>query len=915
MARGGEIMSRFCGETDPKEILKAAAIWRDRALLGESSVLTDKKLWTVEVLNTLDRHYVQRLDEGEGTFLEKLKTQLAEAGSAAIQLAAEMMWLLYLCPSRITPAKKRQTLQTIWSWSGEVFPAESPQLRREILEGVGSAGTGFNTNQWRELVFVIVLARQFRELSPEDRQRVLGDGWAFDEWVSRLPDAESRQFRHMVLFLLFPDSFERIFGQTDRRAILLAFTRRDRRDIARMSNLEVDRDLFGIRAEQEKKHGRKDLDFYFPPLRDEWKSESLTERAASVTREHVLSALRRIDIGGVPSEAKSVLYDLVHETKRYPPKYVLSLAVEEATGEALDRAAFTGGTDSICFRILRDRGFEIVGKHDETEIRSTLDDFLKQAKAGTELATARYQKEYRGLRVKVSFGQGTISNVPWIAWLGGEEKVSEGIYPVLLFFKAERKLLLCYGVSETRAPKRRWSNIGDSQTVRDWFTATLNREPYRYGSSYVAAVFDSESADIEAIRQKLHDVIEKYQQVLDQQPEVHDDPRDLDSDDLLPARIDIRAAAESFSDALLEAGVSFGERHALTVRSFLACLLTKPLVIITGLSGSGKSQIALQLGEWLGADRVLMMPVRPDWTGSDALFGYEDGLKPLVDGMPAWSVPPTLSFILKAAEDPQQPYLLILDEMNLAHVERYFADVLSGMESGQPCIPELRLGNDGCWRAVRRGARLRFPRNLWIVGTVNVDETTYMFSPKVLDRANTLEFRVLTSDLTVSRKKPGACARGDKELIRGLQQVATDNDWHVAHPFTEEAHLVKSLHGLHRLLSQFGLEFGHRVFYEAVRFAAFSEQAGVSGLHQVLDLVVLQKILPRLHGSRRRIEAPICALRMFCRDPDMDASWQPAVQATDSGADESGVLLPGSFVKLGRMLRGVRSNQFVSFSE
>ena len=103
--------------------------------------------------------------------------------------------------------------------------------------------------------------------------------------------------------------------------------------------------------------------------------------------------------------------------------------------------------------------------------------------------------------------------------------------------------------------------------------------------------------------------------------------------------------------------------------------------------------------------------------------------------------------MLKAAQDRLHPHLLILDEMNLAHVERYFADFLSGMESRQPCLPNLVKDEDGCWRVSTMGpSRLPLPRNLWVIGTVNVDETTYMFSPKVLDRANVFEFRVSTDD-------------------------------------------------------------------------------------------------------------------------------------------------------------------------
>ena len=175
--------------------------------------------------------------------------------------------------------------------------------------------------------------------------------------------------------------------------------------------------------------------------------------------------------------------------------------------------------------------------------------------------------------------------------------------------------------------------------------------------------------------------------------------------------------------------------------------------------------------------------MRPDWTGAEALFGYEDGLKPPVDGRSAWSVPAPLEFMLNAASDSGNPYLLLLDEMNLAHVERYFADVLSGMESSQPCLPNLVKGADGMWRIRSQGPdRIPFPRNLWIVGTVNVDETTYMFSPKVLDRANTFEVRVSAEDIGATWRKPLRCEPGDPALIRGLLSISRDDNWQLEQP-------------------------------------------------------------------------------------------------------------------------------------
>lgn len=383
-------------------------------------------------------------------------------------------------------------------------------------------------------------------------------------------------------------------------------------------------------------------------------------------------------------------------------------------------------------------------------------------------------------------------------------------------------------------------------------------------------------------------------------------------------QLDLVAIHSQFAAALHSARVSFGPRHDGIVRAFVASLATKPLVILTGLSGSGKTQIALRFGDWIGRDRSLVVPVRPDWTGSEALFGYEDALQQATQGRRAWSVPEPLRFMLQAASDPSNPYLLVLDEMNLAHVERYFADVLSGMESGRECLPNLRREGDGQWRVVPGAPeRIPVPRNLFVVGTVNVDETTYLFSPKVLDRANTFEFRVETLDLVADAHKPVACEPGAPELVRGFLAIATDDEWHRDHPARGASTFEQNLKTLHSLLAEGSFEFGHRVFYEAIRFAAMLDAAGDADPEHALDLQVMQKVLPRLHGSRRRLEPTLCALARFC----LDLSFEPGSvndtgQRFDPLAPNLGAArLPISFYKVHRMTRGLRAQQFTSFTE
>lgn len=338
------------------------------------------------------------------------------------------------------------------------------------------------------------------------------------------------------------------------------------------------------------------------------------------------------------------------------------------------------------------------------------------------------------------------------------------------------------------------------------------------------------------------------------------------------------------------------ERH----RAFIASTLAKPLVILAGLSGSGKTQLALRLGEWFGADahgpRMLVVPVRPDWTGPEPLLGYEDALRDPKDGRAAWMVPDPLRFLLRAVSDPANPYLLLLDEMNLAHVERYFADVLSGMESGQPVLPDLRQGDDGEWRQHDAG-RLPFPRNVVVVGTVNVDETTYMFSPKVLDRATVFEIRTRTEELASDPRplKPARPASNDVRaayaqlLLRGADLPAAD---------ATTAALAEELRTIHDLLTRRNLEFGHRLFADSLRFGRALSLAGIGDRDGQLDLVVLTKLLPRLHGARRRIDPVLRDMRSVC------------------GVDENGksaARLPRSLAKIDRMLEALSHDQFVSF--
>jgi 5-methylcytosine-specific restriction protein B len=376
--------------------------------------------------------------------------------------------------------------------------------------------------------------------------------------------------------------------------------------------------------------------------------------------------------------------------------------------------------------------------------------------------------------------------------------------------------------------------------------------------------------------------------------------------DPTPRLLEMPMPTELYSDfalAVEKSGLRFPQGSNL-VRSFLSSLLAKPFAILTGLAGSGKTQLAMRLGEWFGTDehgrhRHVVVPVRPDWTGPESIFGYEDALRTSTSGSPVWFVPESFEFILRAAEDPEHPYLLILDEMNLAHVERYFSDFLSGVESRRPVLPDLIFDQQSSQWVLRdvEAQRVPLPRNLFVVGTVNVDETTYMFSPKVLDRAFTFEFRVTADELDSDLRRPTAASAAEDQRVRAFASLAARDDWQQEHPHPAQDAIVSTLREAHTILAGANQEFGHRTLYEILRFCAFFATTGDTDADTALDLAMMQKVLPKVHGSRRRVEPVLTQLEAL---------------AKGTGPTPP---LPVTHQKIGRMLDSVRANQFVSFSE
>lgn len=348
------------------------------------------------------------------------------------------------------------------------------------------------------------------------------------------------------------------------------------------------------------------------------------------------------------------------------------------------------------------------------------------------------------------------------------------------------------------------------------------------------------------------------------------------------------------------------------IKRYAFSLLTKPFVILSGLAGSGKTQLAIAFANSICSnpdDQVLVVPVGADWTNREPLLGYANALDKDDYVQPESDV---LSLLVKASSNVTKPYFLILDEMNMSYVERYFADFLSAMESGK----EIKLWKGNTAEAP---SSLKLPKNLFIVGTINVDETTYMFSPKVLDRANVLEFKVSSNDM---KKFLSNISTTD---IDGLK-AANDG---IGSSFVELAKhdncavnegIMNVMLAFFDELKKVNAEFGYRSAKEIYKFISIAsdndDTQNKMKTDDIIDSAVVQKLLPKLHGSRNSLKDVLNSLWKLCFTGEVvDLSIADYGTLNPDNNASYKVRYPESANKILRMYKNAVANGFTSFAE
>ncbi len=639
-----------------------------------------------------------------------------------------------------------------------------------------------------------------------------------------------------------------------------------------------------------------------------------------------------------------------HEGRRYDIKALAGAVHGYAAPDEgpLKNTAFSSGKPLV--DLFRRLGFEVESNSESTmldhakALRDALQELLsgyldgKATKIGkgtpmwaaadrAQEALTELVREYPHVVVKASVGQGNWATVPWIALLDQRltDSTKQGVYMFYLFRADMTGVYATFnqGVTKLRktlgwaAAKKKLLEVAQAQRarfgerLRPQFTSSdgIDLRATGLGAEYEASTISwrlyetgalPAAEELMADLYRLLDVYDEYAT----NPEVPAMPE-------TPTPEDPSWSTIALTRALRAKGFTFAPWQ---VAAFVYALRTKPFVILAGISGTGKSKLPILVGELTGA-RVHLVPVRPDWTDSADLVGYTNLQGTFVAGH-------LLKIARAASEEPDVQHIVLLDEMNLARVEQYFAEVLSLIEDrewtdgGPRSRAALAPAAPAPWNAVR------LPANLAIVGTVNMDETTHGFSRKVLDRAFTLEMSEV--DLSDWRNGEGAgedaavpwsMARWRPLALRPGDLVAPSA---AEHDLVEQ--VIAALTEVNETLTIAQLQVGYRVRDEVALFQIHAS-ADPDGFGAVspLDLALNMKVLPRIQGGSSAVRMVLQRLLLWSFDGqdllDADRPEKLVGDWTAAGRPKSfdGARYPRTAARLCLMWERLQSDGFTSY--
>ena len=533
-------------------------------------------------------------------------------------------------------------------------------------------------------------------------------------------------------------------------------------------------------------------------------------------------------------------------------------------------------------------------------------------------------------KIKGSIGQGRVTQCPWIAIMHADETqtTQEGVYIVFLFSENLRKIYitLAQGVTKTSQESivtnrdliRSTLNF-DSELLKEYNELKISNSQYNNSAIYSNewSVNDNE---------KGLNMINKFKEAYEEYIATKGLPKTQMEDtinqtiskiepqiepEITPPLENIPFSINSIIEYINETGLLYS---LSLIKRFAFSLMAKRFLILSGLAGSGKSQLALAFAKALVEKKekqMCVVSVGSDWTNREPLLGYPNALQSGEYIKPENGV---LDLLIEAnkPENANKPFFLILDEMNMSYVERYFADFLSAMESHEAIALWKKCDNksESCPNNVPE--KISLPDNLFIIGTINVDETTYMFSPKVLDRANVIEFKISIDEMSEfldGIRQVDCLSICSKAAGMGADFIGLTN----CKEFENGKETAETLKAFFTELKSVNAEFGYRSATEIFRFISQAQKnddtAEKMSEQEILDVAILQKLLPKLHGSRKKLEPALKGLWKLC----FESSDKDTMQITRENISKA--IYKESADKIFRMYESANANGFTSFAE
>ncbi|MEK5061724.1 ATPase [Paenibacillus sp. FSL H7-0326] len=542
-------------------------------------------------------------------------------------------------------------------------------------------------------------------------------------------------------------------------------------------------------------------------------------------------------------------------------------------------------------------------------------------------------------KVQGSVGQGNWATIPWIALMDKRitQTTQQGEYIVYLFSEDMQSVYLTFiqGVTEPlkQGKLRGYEYLKQkTQEIRSLIPldglhkdediylmekSGLGRDYQVSTVAYIKYNRDSLPED-EVLLQDLESLVSNYKQYVDIVLQDRADET-TPEEEITPVSINVGEQLEQVKQYIHHKGFLYPDS---LMENFYLSLKTKPFVILAGVSGTGKTKLVKLFAEALGATmangQFTLIPVRPDWSDPSDLLGYKD-----LSGV---FRPGRLTEVLVEASKPEnknKPYFICLDEMNLARVEYYFSDLLSVMETqewqGSRIVTSALIGPESLRdedQSLYGG--LTLPDNVYVIGTVNMDETTHPFSKKVLDRANTIEFNYINLEQFPS----------DGVEIDDFESSSTNNaflrseylqltDMYSAYPELVGSTTDK-LVKINNILEEIHSHVGFRIRDSICFYMAYNQRFELLPEDNAFDGQLLQKILPRIQGSSLSVKKVLLLLMqeaigksISVRDLLDDASDLYIKYGSKQQAEE--VKYPQSARKLAFMIRRLEEDGFTSY--